>query len=132
MSTTSTITNPKTKRNVKVRVWTLKSQAIRDGFKDGTFKTAKDLSWALLNDKNSLQAMEREEGGDSASNNYALSVLEGALDWGLGLAVVRLFKDFVDIKRRVPETFKLAATRKGDVFVILKGKSGEDVVMQYV
>ena len=118
---TTTIQNPATKRNINVRVFDVENRVVSDALlaahKDGKTMSAKDISWMLLNQQHSVAAMERTEGGDSAANNFALNVLENALDWSLGIAVLNFRKDARAVWGRVPRTYKVAAARNGDIFV---------------
>lgn len=119
MASTMTITNPATQKSVKVRVFDVDTREAADVLaKDG----AKALSWMLLGQKHSVKAMEDSDGGDSAANNFALNVVENALDWSLGLAVNRFIRDALAAKR-CPRAFKVGASRKGDVFIIVPRKS---------
>lgn len=87
---TMTITNPDTNKSVSVRVWDVDTKAALESIRaDGV----KAFSWSLLSQKHSVRAMETTESGDSAANNFALNVLENALDWSLGLAVHRFIRD---------------------------------------
>jgi hypothetical protein len=117
--THKTIRNPETNRNNNFLVWDLDYEAIRDSFKSGRFQTARDLSWALLNDDESVQTMEDEMDGDSAGNNFALSVFETALDWTLGVRIVGFFDLLLSMKKN-PRGFEAIANRKGDVYLRYK------------
>lgn len=114
---TVTITNPKTNRSCKVQAWNIDPRDVVAKFRDGTYKSAKDLSWALLSDRKSVAKMGREEGGDSGANNFALRVFETGLDWSLGLRVLQLIESSAR-RKCIPKPFQVAANRKGDVFVI--------------
>jgi len=128
---TKTIQNPKTSRQVKVRVWSIETKALMEDLKAGRIKTAKDLSWKLLSEHHSLSAMERSQAGDSAANNFALNVLENALDWSLGMAVLNFIRDCRKQLNGVPKTFEVAASRSGDVFILAQSKSRGEVVLPY-
>lgn len=112
-----TITNPKTNRQNKVTGWHIDATEVYNNFKNGTFKTARDLSWALLNDDQSIQKMEDEQYGDSGSNNFALRIFEQALDWSLGLTVLQCIDAHIKARKSYPKQFDVLATRKGDVFI---------------
>lgn len=114
---TSTIVNPKTGRENKVQVWNLTYEQIRDLMRAGKVKTAKDLSWILLSDKQAEEKIESELSGDCADNNFGLRVFETGLDWGLGLKVLNFVRMCVNLRKK-PKPFKVAANRKGDCFII--------------
>ena len=114
---TRTIQNPKTNRRNAVRCWSIAVRAIAAGLECGNIKSARDISWSLLNDDQSIQTMENEMGGDEVSGNFALSVFENALDWQLGVAVLQVLKA---ARPRMPKDFEVAVNRAGDVFVIFQ------------
>lgn len=114
---TTKIVNPKTNRTVTVRYWDIDRDAVIDSIRNKTWDT-KGFSWDLLSDKQTYQTMVNEEYGDSASNNFALSIFEHALDWRLGLAVINTIQIFAKAHKK-PKNFKLAVARNGDVFIIL-------------
>ena len=116
MQTTS-IVNPKTGKSNKVRVWDITPREILASFKSGELKSAKDLSWKLLNEKQSVKLMEKQLEGDQSSNNFALSVFENALDWMLGLKVVSFIDAFLK-EKKLPKPFQVAVNKRGDVFII--------------
>lgn len=118
---TMQIKSPKSNRTITVRAWDIDPRAVLASFKSGELKSARDLSWKLLNEKGSVAAMGREMDGEAASSNFALSVFENALDWSLGLKVLAHIRGAVAVKR-MPKPFKVAASRGGDVFII--GASG--------
>jgi hypothetical protein len=116
MQTTSII-NPNTGKSNKVRVWNIEPRQILAGFKSGEFKSAKDLSWKLLNEKESVKLMEKQLDGDASERNFGLSVFENALDWMLGLKVVTFIEAFLK-EKKLPKPFQVAVNKKGDVFII--------------
>lgn len=125
--TTMTITHPTSRKEIKVRAWDIETKAASAQLRaDGV----KAFSWSLLSQKHSLKAMEATEGGDSASNNFALNVLENALDWSLGLAVLNFLRDALAVKK-CPRTFRVAASKKGDVFILVNKKDGGLWVAKY-
>ena len=69
---TATIRNPKTNRQIKVRVWDITTADVYAALRDG--KTVKDISWDLLNQKASVDTAASEMGGDDAASNFALGV----------------------------------------------------------
>ena len=115
--TTVEFKNPKTGRMVTARAWRIVPREVCAMFKDGRFKTARDLSYAMLNDDDSISDMEEEQYGDCAAQNFALSTFENALDWRLGLAAVRFIEACIDKYRKYPMPFHVLATHSGDVFV---------------
>ena len=122
----TTIVNPKTKRENRARAWLVNPRAVYDKLKSGEYKDARDISWALLGDDESIQDMRAEEYGDAAERNLALSIFENALDWGLGLAVLNYIRAFLQ-KKALPKPFEVLATRRGDVFI--RSASGRLYVM---
>lgn len=112
----TTITNPNTNRINKVYAWTVAPKTFWNDLKTGEL-TPKQLSWKLLNDDQSIQVMDDSQYGDSACQNFALSVFENALDWSLGLAIVRYCNAMVSQRKTLPKPFTVMVTRKGDVFI---------------
>lgn len=100
-----------------VRAWDIVPRDILNKFKTGEYKSARDLSWALLSDTQSTQLMEDTLDKDSAPSNFALHVFENALDWNLGIVVTRIIKDALK-QKRIPKPFKVAVDRRGDVWTI--------------
>lgn len=114
----STITNPKTNRTNSVKCWEIQPrEAIAELTKAGGVKA---YSWKLLSEPEAVAEMESTLDGDSARSNFALSVLENALDWGLGLAVLNFIRASVQNKK-MPKPFTLAVNSRGDIFVITGG-----------
>jgi len=117
---TRTIVNPKTNRNVKVTKWTVDVSSVYEHLKAlGDTGTAKDVSWFIMSDKATIEKMDREQNGDSTSNNFALGVFENGLDWGIGLAFfsyLNWYKSQRNGKR--PKTLQIAADRKGRIYII--------------
>lgn len=114
---TQTVTNPRTGRKATMRYWTIETRKALELLRSGG---AKALSWAMLSDDESLLAMESEQHGDAANNNFALAIFEHGLDWALGLKV----SDFIRACRtqfggRLPSRVTVACTRGGDVYVVL-------------
>jgi hypothetical protein len=64
--------------------------------------------------------MEEELHGEDAGSNWALNVFEGALDWGLGLGILRWLESYAKNfgTRYVPKKLIVGVNRKGDVFVL--------------
>lgn len=114
----TTITNPKTGRQIKVKAWRVEPREVLAKFEAGEYKDARDLSWALLSDRQTERAMAASEYGDSQANNFALNVLENALDWGLGLKAITFIRQTVKGYKKMPKPFEVAAARNGDVFIV--------------
>lgn len=114
----SKIVNPKTHKNNKVKVFEISSkEAISILNKEGV----KALSWELLSQKESVQVMENQFSGDSANNNFALSVFENALDFSLGMLVHAYLKHFTaKYVGKVPVTVRIAVNRSGDCYIVGK------------
>ena len=77
--------------------------------------SAKDISWYLLNEERSLAKATAQDSGDARHNNYSLRILENALDWSLGLAVLRILA--LCQPGKIPKPFDLLATRSGAILV---------------
>lgn len=118
----TSIVNPKTGRSNQVKAWDVSPKNVLAEMKSGRIKTARDLSWALLNDTESVKAMESTMERDSVkSGNFALSVFENALDWSLGLQLLAAIRAFVKAGK-LPKVLTVAVNAKGDVFVLYKGQ----------
>ena len=113
-------------RTVKAFTWTLDTKETVAYLKD---HSVKDLSWKMLSDKKAQAKAAREMGGESATTNFALSILENALDWSLGIAALRFIRDALTVKR-CPRTFRVAVTSKGDVFIVVARKGGGFVTLE--
>ena len=115
---TTTITNPTTNRQNKVKVWEIETKlALQIVKSDGV----KGLSWHLLSEKEAIATMEQTAHGDSANNNFALNIFENALDWGLGLKVVAYLQAYANTyPGKQPKIVRVAANRKGDCFILSK------------
>lgn len=82
---------------------------------------AKALSWAMLNQPESAEAMGAEMGGECAKSNFALGVFEHALDWGLGLMAANYLKAFAErYPGKQPKEIRVACNRAGDCFIVNK------------
>jgi DNA helicase HerA-like ATPase len=112
-----TVINPSTGRENCVLCWKVNPREVLAQSKAGKIKTAKDLSWMLLSDDESIQVVDEEQHGDSSHNNFALSTFENALDWSLGLAILNIMR--ATPKGKILKPFEVAANRKGEVFIIL-------------
>jgi len=113
---TITIVNPTTRRGITVSSWYIQPRAMLDELKRGT--SLRDISLQLLSEPESIERVH-EEDGDSAHNNWALNIFENALDWGLGLAAFSLIRDTIKAYKRLPKPFRVAASRSGDIFLLL-------------
>jgi hypothetical protein len=113
---TTSITNPKTNRSNKVAAWKVAPKKFWPALKSGSLD-AKKLSWKLLNDDESVQAMEEQIDGDSAESNFALSIFENALDWAIGLAIINYCNAMIARHKILPKPFTLMVNKKGDVFI---------------
>ncbi len=116
---TQTIINPKTNRKNAVKCWNVETRKVIDILRNGNIK---DVSWALLSDNESIEAMEETQHEDSGRTNFALNIFENALDWRLGIAVVNVIKGIKAQTGKYPTRFTIAANRNGDLFFI--GKAG--------
>ena len=112
-----TIIRPDTKRKVHLKTWKIEPRTILDFLKDKD-KSARDISWLLLNDDQSIQVIENQD-GDQASNNFALAIFEQALDWRLGLAVIAIIRSTLKEFGKLPKPFEIGVTRSGTIFAIL-------------
>ena len=115
----TSIRNPKTGRANRVKAWHINPRAVLDEIKAGA--EARDISWRLLSDDQSIQELQ-ETAYEEEGSNFGLSIFENALDWSLGLAVVRFIHAFLKYRKCLPAPFSVVATRKGDIFCV--GKSG--------
>ena len=70
---TDKITNPKTGRQNNVYRWDVDTVKAGEIIKANS-GDVRALSWALLGDDQSIETMERQQDGDAASSNFALSV----------------------------------------------------------
>jgi hypothetical protein len=113
-------------RTVNAFTWTLDTKETVAYLKD---HSVRDLSWKMLSEKKAQAKAVREMGGESATTNFALSILENALDWSLGLAAFRFIRDALAVKR-CPRTFRVAVTNKGDVFIVVARKGGGFVTLE--
>lgn len=111
---TARILNPKSNRQVACKIFEISYPEFKEVLKAGGVK---GLSWHLLDQPHSIRTMEATEYGDSAANNFALSVFENALDWQLGLTAVKFVKALAQIGKK-PKVIRLAVTRGGDVYVV--------------
>lgn len=79
---------------------------------------AQRLSWHLL--EQAADVMAEEEGGEDAESNLALAVVEQALDWRIGLAVLGLIRSAWQQYRKVPKPFTLEIDRRsGDIWAVM-------------
>jgi hypothetical protein len=114
---TTTFLNPKTGRTNKARAWHIEPRKIWDMVKAGEIKDAKDLSWRLLNDDQSVRSMADQMGGEDAAHNFALAIFEQALDLTLGMRVIGFMNQCVRELKCLPKPFELMVNRAGDVFI---------------
>lgn len=112
----ATIQNPDTQRTLRVVGWHVQPKEVLGWVKEGL--TAKDISWKFLNDRKVEKLMKSEEYGDCSSNNFALSVFENALDWSIGLCILRLIRGCV-ANKKIPKPFDLLVDRKGTCYAKL-------------
>ncbi len=109
-----------TGRTRRLACWTITTEGVREAFKSGHCRTAKDLGWMLLSDKESTARLERDctKGDDIPGGNFALRTFEQALDWTLGLAVTRFIDSLARVKK-VARTFSVGVDRRGEAYIIL-------------
>jgi hypothetical protein len=119
---TLTITNPTSNRANQVNAWEVNPKALyaamTAAYNAGKPMSAKDITWLILDTKETAETAAREDGGDAASNNLGLSIFEGATDWGIGIAALGYIRAVRQQYGRKPKAFKVAANRKGDCFII--------------
>ena len=108
------VMNPNTNKEIRVRGWHVVPKEVLAWVKQGL--TTKQISWKFLGDKEVEQDMRQEFYGDTAESNLALSVFENALDWSIGLSVLRIIRDTVKTYKKLPKPFEILVSRKGDVF----------------
>lgn len=116
---TQTMINPKTNRNNTFKCWNVSWDGIMEMIKAG--KSAKEISFALLDDDESVMLMEETVDGDSQNNNFALNVFENALDWGIGITIINFMKSLLKLHKKASQ-FTVMANKKGDVFIACKGR----------
>jgi hypothetical protein len=113
------IMNPKTNRKVTLKTWMIEPRKVIELIKQKKIESAKDLSFMLLNDEDSLYTIEQQEGGDGAENNFGLAIFEYALDWRLGMTIINFIQGVIKKHKRAPKPFEIGVSRKGDIFLIL-------------
>lgn len=114
----TTIVNPTTGRNNTVKGWKVSASALYEDLKAGNV-TAKKLSWSLLDDNQSYQAMENSSYGDTQDNNWSLAIFEQGLDWAIGLKILDFIIAIAKAGKKTRD-FEVLVTRKGDVFIRLQ------------
>ncbi len=116
-----TIVNPETNQSIEVYSWSIILRDILKKLHEKEIKGARAISWALLSDEESQAHLEEdlEAPGDSSETSFALNIVENALDWRLGMAVLGFIKGFV-AKKRLPLPFEVSCSNHGDVFIITK------------
>jgi len=118
---TKTIINPKTNRKTTLRCWNINPRAILDKCNSEKI-TAREISWMLLNDDQSIQTMtmQAEEYGDCANMNFSLACFEQALDWRLGIATMNVIRSILKQTGKLVKPFEIGVSRKGDIFAIFQ------------
>lgn len=109
------IVHPISGKTVAVDTFPVVPKALLAWTKANKIRSAKDISWYLLGEQRSLAKAAAQENGDARHNNYGLRILENALDWSLGLAVLRILAACPTGK--LPKPFDLLATRSGAILV---------------
>ena len=99
------------------KAWTIAPRAVLREMRSGVVKTARDLSWLILNTEAVAEAVAESDGGDSAESNCGLAIIEQALDFTLGLAVLAYLRPFV-AARKLPKPFTLCVGRGGRVWIV--------------
>jgi len=114
------LVNPKTGRESCAKAWTIEPKAILAELKNGTISSAKDISWRMLNEPESIETMEEEGSGDHAGNNFALAAFEHALDWTLGLTALAFIRRTLTQTngKKIPKPFQVVAFRNGTVCIL--------------
>jgi hypothetical protein len=85
---------------------------ITRGLREGTLKSARDISWHILEQKR--ECLE-DDYGDCADNSLGLAILEQALDWRIGCAIIGILRSMP--KGKVPKPFKMHIRRGGKLSV---------------
>lgn len=116
----TTITNPKTNRENRLDVYPVNVASVRALLRDGTIKTARDLSWLMLEQDERLGAVSWLDDSDTiqAAESRALRIFEQALDWGLGLAALGFMRAVRKEYNRYPKDFAVGVNGKGDTFIL--------------
>jgi len=122
-----TIKNPKTGRENRVKAWPVDVGKIRKLLRRGAIKTARDMGLHVLSDETTLEHIEETRNGEGAGSNFALNIVENALDWSIGFAVLAMVRWSIR-KKKIPFPCHVATNRKGDVFLILQ-RQGKEVIV---
>ena len=120
---TRKLRSPRTNRPVTALAWDLDYDEVRLLLNTKQWMSGKQIGWALLNDTQTARLAAREQYGESAGRNFALGAWETGLDYGIGLMVLAFMRTMRASRKRVA-AFTVLATRRGDVFVAVTGKSG--------
>jgi hypothetical protein len=116
-----TIVNPETNHSIEVYSWSIIPRDILKKLREKEIKGPRGISWALLSDEESQEQIEEdvEAPGDSSETSFALLIVEHALDWRLGWAVLE-FINAALAKKKLPLPFDVSCSNHGDVFIITK------------
>lgn len=112
---TQRIQHPTTGKMVAVDSFPVAPREVLTLLKAYPGSTAKDIGLWLLGEARSAARMRQEMSGEGRYDNYALRSFENALDWSLGIAVLRILQAYRDKYRRLPKPFELLATRPGAI-----------------
>ena len=109
------ILNPETNREISVvSLGEVQPKEILVKLKAGA--GTKEISWMFLSNKSSEKAIAKSLNGDSADNNFSLRIFEQALDWGIGISVLRVIRNTYKEYKKIPKPFGLFVSRKGYIF----------------
>ena len=109
------ITHPVSGKTVSVDTFPVVPKELLAWTKTHKIASAKDISWHLISEARSMAKMAAQDNGDARHNNYGLRIVENALDWSLGLAVLRVLAACRPGK--IPKPFDLLATKSGAILI---------------
>jgi len=116
-----TIINPKTGRQVKVRVWDIQTRELLNWLqRTNPANPERAVSMRLLSQRRAVRDMEAEFDGEDSRSNFVMHIFENALDWRLGIEVLGYIRRMYAAsgKKKLPKPFKVAVDRSGNVYII--------------
>ncbi len=117
--TVKTIVDPGSNQSIEVYSWPITPREILKKLREKEIKGPRDISWALLSDEESQVELEEdlEAPGDSSETSLSLNIIENALDWKLGLAVLGFIRASV-AEKKLPLPFEVSCSNRGDVYIV--------------
>jgi hypothetical protein len=92
------------------RKWRVNPKEVVKWLMEKEERNAQSLSYHIVNDMT-----EEDAEGECAKSNLALAIFERALDWRIGLAVIRLI-DRCMAQKKMPKPFDLVYTRDDKLY----------------